>query len=101
MVCAWTLVKIALALSIVTIILQIIGFTCPGWITMTIDLSVLPGSTLLGVGKMTTYAAVWYVRVCHKLGPVESCTSSSHHDANFMGLQLSNALSGMDKITKL
>ena len=99
MVCAWTLVKVALVLCVLSLIFQILGYSCPGWLVLTIDLSVVgaqPGSSLYGIGQVVTYAAVWYVRVCTKEGLIESCSSSSYHDATFMGLQLSTALTGIE-----
>ena len=88
--------KISLLLCCVALVLQILGFACPGWMILSIDLSGLgaPASGLFGFGKITTYAAVWYVRVCTNNGQQETCESSTYHEASFMGLQLSNALSG-------
>lgn len=99
---AWIFVKIALVLGIISIILQIVGVSCPGWIVLIIDLSALEtgttGSVLSGFGKILTYAAVWYTRVCTEDDSHESCSSSSYHNPTFMGLQLSNALSEIANI---
>lgn len=97
MVSGWTLAKISLFLCVTSLFLQILGFSCPGWMVLTIDLAAFGdalGSGLFGFGKIWTYAAVWYVKVCVLHDLRETCSSSSHHDSNFMGLHLSNALSG-------
>lgn len=98
-----TLAKVGLLVTVASLVFQILGFSCPGWMVVNTDLSVLgitTDMTLTGYGEVATETALWFVRVCVYDDASSSCSTSTEHNAWTMGLYLSTALKGLLKIPR-
>lgn len=97
MLSSGSLAKVGLVVSILSLVFQLLGFTCPGWLVVTTDLSIFsvdPSLTIVGSGEVATETAVWFVRVCVFGDSTPSCSTITEHNTWDMGLHLNTALSG-------
>ena len=89
--------KLGLVVSALSLVFQLLGFTCPGWLVVSTDLSVIglnPDLSVVGFGEVATETALWFVRVCVNGDTRSSCSLVTEHNNWDMGLYLNTALAG-------
>jgi len=99
MISSRTLSIIGLVVGALSLLFQLLGFLCPGWVVVHIDTDVLTttsGGVLVGFGNIETQTGVWFSRIC-VVGDGAAdltCSSAGEHDVYLMGFRLHQALSG-------
>ncbi|KAL4239815.1 hypothetical protein ACF0H5_000618 [Mactra antiquata] len=93
------LARIGLGVCVISLIFQILGISCPGWLVVITNLSILNSLTNGNIdslgGEVETKSAVWYVRVCLNLDTQHECSSFSPHNAWRMGFKLTTVFSDL------
>ncbi|WAQ95548.1 hypothetical protein MAR_028238 [Mya arenaria] len=103
MISGRTLSKTGLILAVFSLVLQMLGFSCPGWLIVDIDLQVLSATGnggIVGFGRIVSGSGLWFVRVCvHGTGNlVATCSTDSEHDTWQMGFRLHQAFTGLQSL---